>query len=431
MTPADGPSQRRFARLRIGRIALDITPLRTSRDFRVLWIGLFVSDLGYQFALVAMFVQVYRLTGSAGKVGLIGLFSLVALIAGSIVSGAVVDAYDRRKLLMLSQVGLAIGATMLLAGALAGRPSVWLVYAAASITAGVSAVDNPTRSAMTPRLVGTALVPSAMALNQVVWNAVGLLGPAVGGVLIAHLGLSWAYGFDLVTYGAAFLTAILVAPMPPVPLGVGEEATATGWAAVKEGFAFVRDSRLLQSTFAIDLIAMIFGLPRALFVVLAATQFHRGPQVVGLLFSAPALGALLGALTGGWVKHVSRQGMAVVWAVIGWGASIAAFGLVGRHLALALVFLAMGGWADVISAIFRSTILQLSVPERLRGRLSAIHILVVTGGPRLGDFEAGVVAQVFSPALSVVSGGLACIVGAGLVAAVYSELRRYRARTAT
>ena len=222
-----------------------------------------------------------------------------------------------------------------------------------------------------------------------------------------------------------FLAAFLIKPMPP---GRTEgEPTAVGWAAIKEGFSFVRGSKVLQSTFAIDLIAMIFGLPRALFTILVVTQFHKGPEVVGLLFSAPAAGALLGALTGGWVRHVHRQGLAVIWAVMGWGAAIVAFGLIGNHLLLAMFFLAVAGASDVISAIFRSTILQLAAPEELRGRLSGIHILVVTGGPRLGDAEAGFVAQAFhSATVSVVSGGVICIVGAGLVAAAYPALRRYR-----
>jgi MFS family permease len=183
---------------------------------------------------------------------------------------------------------------------------------------------------------------------------------------------------------------------------------------------------LLQSTFVIDLFAMIFGLPRALFTFLAVEQFGRGPEIVGLLFSAPAVGALVGAVTSGWTRRVRRQGVAVAAAVAVWGASIAAFGLVA-NLPAALILLAAAGWADVISAIFRSTILQLSVPDRLRGRLSGIHILVVTGGPRLGDLEAGLVASWFSPTVSVVTGGLACIIGAGVVAMAYPELRRYRA----
>jgi hypothetical protein len=419
-SPADDPTRSLFR-----RIALDVTPLRVSRDFRLLWVGLFVSELGYQFALVAIFIQVYRLTGSAAAVGLTGLFSLVALIAGVIAGGAVIDAYDRRKLLMIAQVGFGIGSTMLLVGALAGTPPVGLIYAAAAITAAVSAIDSPTRSAMTPRLVGHDLLSSALALNQVVWNAVGLLGPAIGGIVIARLGLSWAYAIDLVTYGGMFLVASMVRPMPPVR-DEGAERDATGWTAVREGFAFVRNSPLLQSTFAIDLVAMIFGLPRALFVVLAATQFHRGAEVVGVLFAAPALGALIAALTGGWVGRVGRPGVAVAWAVAAWGTAVAAFGLVGDHLLLAVLFLAIAGASDVISAIFRSTILQVSVPDSLRGRLSAIHILVVTGGPRLGDLEAGLVAQAFTPLISVVSGGLVCIVGAVAVAIAYPQLRRYR-----
>jgi MFS family permease len=412
--------------LRLARsLALDTEPLRVSHDFRLLWTGLFISEFGYQFTLVAIFVQIYNLTGSAGAVGLTGLFSFLALVLGAVVSGAVLDAYDRRRLLMWAQVGFAFASCLLLAGAINGHPPVAVIYVAASIFAAVSTIDGPTRSAMTPRMVGHALVPSALALNQVVWNAVGLLGPAIGGFVIAtRHGLTWAYGIDLVTYGAMFLAAYRIAPMPP-SRDEGEPAPV-GWPAVKEGFAFVRRSRLLQSTFVIDLIAMIFGLPRALFPVLASTQFHRGPQVVGLLFAAPAAGALVGALTGGWVRRVERQGVAVIWAVVGWGAAIVAFGLVGPHLGLAMLFLAVAGAADVISAIFRSTILQLAAPEELRGRLSGIHILVVTGGPRLGDLEAGTVAQLFSPTISVVTGGLACIFGAGAVALAYPVLRRYR-----
>ena len=416
---------------RLRRIALDFTPLRDSKDFRLLWSGLFISELGYQFALVAIFVQIYDLTGSPVAVGLTGLVSLVALLLGVIVSGAVIDAYDRRKLLMFAQVGFAIGSATLLAGAIAGNPPIGLIYAAAALTAAVSAIDSPTRSAMTPRMVGAGLLPSALALNQVVWNAVGLLGPFLGAVVIKRLGLPWAYGIDLVTYGAMFIAAWLVRPMPPDRATTDGERPASGWPAIKEGFSFVRRSRLLRSTFVIDLIAMIFGLPRALFVVLATTQFHRGIEVLGILLSAPAAGALIGSLTGGWVKHVQRRGMVVVWAVIAWGAAIAAFGLVGSNLPLALVFLAIAGAADVISAIFRSTILQLDVPDHLRGRLSSIHILVVTGGPRLGDFEAGLVAQLTSPTISVVSGGLACVVGAAVVALLYPELRAYRARAAS
>ncbi len=421
------PERSRTSRLGslVRQVAVDLQPLRVSRDFRRIWLGLLVSEAGYQFTIVATFVQVFRLTGSAAAVGLIGLVGLAALAVGTIAGGAVVDAYDRRRLLIAAQVGFMAASGLLLAGAVAGRPPLALVYVAVALIAGLSAIDSPVRSAMTPRLVGRELLPAALALNQVIWNGTALVGPALAGVVIGSStdGLAWAYGIDLVTYIAMLAAAVAIGPMPPER----REGEATGLGAVKEGFAFLRGRRVLQSTFVIDIIAMVFGMPRALFAILAVTQFHRGPQVVGLLFAAPAVGALVGVLTAGWVGGVRHQGRAVIWAVVVWGAGITAFGLVGDDLRLALLLLAVAGAADVISAVFRSTILQLSVPDALRGRLSGIHILVVTGGPRLGDLEAGLVAQAFTPSVSVVSGGLLCIAGAGLLALLVPELRRYHA----
>jgi len=405
------------------RIAADVTPLRVSRDFRRIWTGLLISELGFQFTLVASYYQVTRITDSAAAVGMIGLVGFVALVIGALLGGSILDAFDRRKLLVWSQFGYMAASSLLLVGALHGHPPVGLVYAGVAIIAMVSAVEGPTRSAMTPRLVGLELLPSALALNQVIWNGTGLLGPALAGVVIAKANLSWAYGIDLVTYGAMLVAALSIRPMPPERA----EGAPTGWEAVREGFGYLRGRRVLQSTFVIDIVAMVFGMPRALFTLIAVTQFHAGPEVVGLLFAAPAVGALLGAVTTGWVKHVRRQGWAVIWAVGLWGVGIAAFGLVGERLWLGLVFLAFAGAADVISAVFRSTILQLTVPDALRGRLSGIHILVVTGGPRLGDLEAGLVAAAFTPTVSVVSGGLLCIAGAALVAWRAPAFRRYRA----
>ena len=422
MTPAGTPEVPPDRRSRLRRIALDITPLKVSRDFRLLWGGGFISELGSQFARIAIYVQVTELTGSAAAVGVVGLTGLLGIFLGTLVGGSFIDAHDRRRTLMLAQVAHTASSAILLGGAIYGHPPVWLIYLASALHAFVSSVDAPTRSAMTPRLVGKELMPSAVALNQVLWQTVGIAGSALGGLLIARFGYGTAYAIDLATYGALFFAAYLMHPMPPDR----EPGSATGWAAVKEGFAFVRRNRLIQSTFVIDLIAMIFGMPQALFTFLAITQFHRGPEVVGLLFAAPAVGAFLGALTAGWVKNVRRQGTAVIWAVVAWGAAITAFGLVGAHLALALLFLALAGAADVISAIFRNTITQLETPDSLRGRMSQIFILVVAGGPRLGDFEAGLVATWFTPTISVVSGGLACIVGAGVVAIIYPELRHYR-----
>ena len=407
------------------RIAIDVTPLRTSRDYRLLWSAQLISEAGHQITIVALFVQVYRLTGSPAAVGLIGLVQIVPLILSSIGGGSIADAVDRRKLLALSQVGFAIASGILLAGALMDRPPLVLIYGAAALTAGLSGIDSPTRSAMIPRLVGRELLPAAVALNQVMWQTTSIVGPAIGGIVVVKLGLPWAYGIDIVTYGATLGAAILMRPMPPTR-DEGEDA-AMGWAAIKAGFHYLKGRRVIQSTFYIDLVAMVFGMPRALFVILAATQFHRGAEVVGFLFAAPAAGALIGALTAGWVGGVRHQGRAVIWAVAAWGAGIFAFGVVGANLWLGLFFLAVAGAADVVSAVFRSTILQLSVPDSLRGRLSGIHILVVTGGPRLGDFEAGLVAQAFTPTVSVVSGGLLCVAGAALLALLVPEFRHYHA----
>lgn len=402
---------------RLRRIAIDLTPLRVSRDFRRVWLGLLITSAGSQFTLVAVFVQVTKLTGSEVAVGATGLAWIGGLVVGSIAGGTILDAWDRRTLLVAAQVGLLAGGSVLLAGALLGEPPLPMIYGGLAVLAAGSAIDGPTRSAMTPRLVGTPLVPSAQALNQVVWNTAGLFGPALAGLVIQRVGVTWAYAIDLLSVGAMLVAALSVAPMPPERL----ERRDRGLRAIREGFGYVRRSRLLLSTFVIDLIAMVFGLPRSLFTFLAE------PQVVGLLFSAPAVGALVGALTSGWTRHVRRQGLAVIVAVAVWGLAIAAFGWSGERLWLALVMLAVAGWADVVSAIYRSTILQVSVPDRLRGRLSGIHILVVTGGPRLGDLEAGLVAAWVTPGFSVVSGGLACIVGAGAVALAFPELTRYRA----
>jgi len=407
----------------VRRIALDVSPLRASRDFRRLWLGLLASQFGSQFTIVATYVQVFRLTGSTAAVGFIGLVGFLGLVVGTLAGSTFLDAFDRRKILICAQLGYLASSGLLFFGALSGDPPLALIYVAVAGIAATSAVDSPTRSAMTPRLLGRELLPAAAALNQIVWNGAGLIGPALAGVVVGKLGFPWAYGIDLISIGLLLLASISIRPMPPAE----DERASVGWRAVREGFAFLKGRQVLQSTFVIDIIAMVFGMPRALFPVLITMQFHESPTVVGLLFAAPAVGAFVGAATTGWVGRIRHQGLAVIWAVVVWGAGIAAFGLAGEHLWLALFFLAVAGAADVISAIFRNTILQVTVPENLRGRLFGIHILVVTGGPRLGDLEAGLVAAAFSPMASVVSGGLLCIAGAGLVAWRVPAFRRYHA----
>jgi MFS family permease len=417
------------SRPRLRRLAIDIAPLRASRDFRLIWSGLFVTATGSQFTLVAVFVQVKELTGSEAAVGATGLAYLLGLVAGALAGGAILDAWDRRRLLMFAQVGLAAGSAILLGGALAGRPPLWLIYAGLAVLAASSSLDGPTRSAITARILEPGQLPAAQALNQVVWNTAALLGPLLAGLVIAWADgdVTVAYAVDLASIGCMFVAAALVRPMPPSK----EDHADTGLRAIRDGFAFARQHRLIMSTFVIDLIAMVFGLPRVLFPFLIVDQFHLSAKAIGLLFAALAVGALLGALTSGWTGRVHRQGLAVIVSVAAWGVAISAFGWSGDWLWLGLAMLALAGWADVISAIFRTTILQVSAPDRLRGRLFGIHILVVTGGPRLGDVEGGLVARLVSPTFSVVAGGLACVLGAGLVALLYPELRRARAPVAS
>lgn len=407
------------------RAVLDLTPLRTSREFRLLWFGEVISHTGRHITVVALPFQVWELTHSPLAVGLIGLVQVVPLMIGSIAGGALADALDRRKLLLATQGALVVTGLLFVWGAIMEDPPLLFLYGVAALNAGLTAVDAPARASAIPNLVGKENLASAMALNQIMFQVSDVAGPALAGLLIARFGLVWAYAADAVTFLATILALTAMRPMPPVRTE-GKEAPR-GLRSIREGFAYLKGRRVLQSTFTVDLIAMIFGMPRALFPVLAATAFNVGPQGLGLLYAAPAAGALLGALITGWVRHVRHQGAAVLWAVAVWGAAIVGFGLSTEAFWLALVFLAVAGGADVISAIFRSTILQGTVPDSLRGRLSSIHFMVVVGGPRLGDFEAGAVAQLVSPVFSVVSGGAACVVGVGALALLVPRFRRYHA----
>jgi MFS family permease len=275
------------------------------------------------------------------------------------------------------------------------------------------------------RVVPREDVPWAVSISQVTWNISSVLGPALGGALIGLVGLPAAYATDACTFAVSIFTLLLISPLPP--LG---NAPRVGLGAIREGLAYARRTRVLLATFVVDLDAMIFGMPTALFPILALEVFHTGPQGVGLMTAAPAAGALVGALFTGWVHRVQHQGRAVIAAVAVWGFAIAGFGLASFSFPLALVFLAIAGAADMYSAVFRSTILQVGLPDHLRGRLAALHLAVVTGGPRLRDLEATAVAAAFGATVSVVSGGLLCVAGLAGVVWRFPELARYDAHRA-
>jgi len=404
------------------RLLIDLTPLRRSRDFRRLVAGELVSVLGNQLTTVAIPYQVYQLTRSSLDVGLVSVTQLVPLIAGSLLGGSVVDAMDRRRLLMAAQVlmaacsaGLAVNADLD-----PSRPALWPLFVLPALAAGFSGLDSAGRNAIVPNMVRRSEVSTANAIFQALFQFGLVAGPALAGLLLAGTGVRFVYWMDVASFGVALLAVSLISPQP-----AGEGAHRPGLRSILEGLTFVRGRQAIQGAYLIDINAMMFGLPRALFPALATSVFGGGASTLGFLYAAPGAGALAGVLTTGWVSRIQRQGLAVIVAVIAWGAAITCFGLVS-WLPLALVLLAAAGCADVISAVFRSTIIQLAVPDALRGRLAGLQIAVVTGGPRVGDLEAGAVASGFGNTVSVVSGGLACIAGALVLARVLPGFRRQR-----
>ena len=402
------------------RVLIDLSPLRRSRDLRCLVLGELGSVLGTQLTTVAVPYQVYQLTHSSLAVGLVSLAQLFPLIAGSLLGGSAVDAMDRRRLLMVAQVLMAGCSAGLAVNADVGT-ALWPLFVLPALAAGFAALDDAGRSAIVPNLVQRSEVPTANAMFQALFQFGLVAGPAVAGLLLAGAGVRFVYWMDVASFGAALLAAFLISPQPPA----GAVGHRPGLRSVVEGLRFVRGRQVIQGAYLIDINAMVFGMPRALFPALATTVFGGGASTLGFLYAAPGAGALVGAVTTGWVSRIRRQGLAVIVAVITWGIAITCFGLVS-WLPAALALLAVAGWADVISAVFRNTIIQLAVPDALRGRLSGLQIAVVTGGPRIGDLESGVVATAFGDTVSVVSGGLACIAGALLLARLLPGFRNQR-----
>jgi MFS family permease len=316
----------------------------------------------------------------------------------------------------VSSAGLALNADF--------GPALWPLFVFPAVTAALSGMDSSARGAMVPGMVGLAAVPAANAMFQALFQTGGIVGPALAGLLLAGAGVRAVYWIDVCSYLVALVSVLAISPQPP-RRAAGAAPVRPGWRSTMEGLRFVRRSQPVQGAYLIDLNAMVFGMPRALFPALAANVFGGGATTVGLLYAAPGAGALLGALTSGWVGRVRRQGFAVICAVIVWGLAIAGFGVV-RFLPLALLLLAVAGLADVVSAVFRNTIIQFAAPDAMRGRLQGVQMAVVAGGPRLGDLEAGVVATAFGDTVSVVSGGLACVAGALVVARLLPGFRHER-----
>jgi MFS family permease len=403
-----------------GRILVDITPLRESRDFRLMFIGQLVSTLGTQLTVVAIPYQVYKLTGSSLQVGAISLAQLIPLVIGSLAAGPIGDAVDRRKIMLWTTFAMMCTSTILAVNASVHHPSLVALYVVSSVAAGFTGFSSTARTASVPALVEPRHIPAASAFSQIIMQVGTVIGPALSGLLLG-IGLPLVYGLDAATFVVALVATFMMAPIPPVHGG-----TRNAWHSTREGLRYLRTRQALQGVYIVDINAMVFGMPRALFPAMAGSVFAGGTITLGLLYAAPGAGALIGALTTGWISHTRRQGRAVILAVVVWGLAIAAFGFTDT-LWIALVLLGVAGWADVVSAVLRNTILQTTIPDRFRSRLSSIQMAVVQGGPRLGDMESGTVATLTSIEFSVVSGGLACVVGAGLIALLMPVFRRHDA----
>jgi MFS family permease len=412
--------------MRLPRLAADITPLRASRDLRLLIGGNVVSGLGTQAALVALPYQLYTQTRSPFLTGLLGAVELVPLVSMSLFGGALADRHDRRRLLLADQVALVVTAGLLAVGAFLGEPPIVALYVLGGLLAGFGAVQNVVRSAILPNTVAPELVNPAIALHFGLNQLTYVVGPGLGGLVIGIAGVGAAYTADAVSCLAMVAAALAMTPQPPLGRGEAEEPQRV-LRSIGEGLGFVRRNNALLGSFAIDLLAMTFGMPRALFAVLAVSVYGAGAEGTGLLYASVAAGATVAALMTGWLTHARRLGRITIWAVSVWGVAIALAGLAGS-LWLAAALLAIAGAADSVSAVCRSAINQSVTPDRLRGRMSSVFMLVVASGPRLGDVEAGTVAALASVRVSIVSGGVACLAGVALVVLAFPALARFDAR---
>ncbi|MCU1594114.1 MAG: transporter [Frankiales bacterium] len=404
------------------RVTLDLAPMRSSRQFRNLLIGDAVSVIGTQVTAVAIPLQVYAQTRSAAAVGLVGLAGLVPLIVFGLYGGAVADAVDRRRLVLVTTSAQAVLSAVLLAQALAGLHWTWLLYLVVAIQAGLFALDSPARQAFVPRLVAKQMLPSANALRQVEFNVGMTGGPLLAGVIVAAFGFGAAYGLDAVSFAASLWA---VASLPAMaPEGGGRKA---GLASVIEGLRFLRTRQVLLLTFVVDIIAMVFGMPRTLFAPLSDHVFGGGEAAAGALYAAIPAGALVGALLGGWFGRIHKQGVAVTVAILAWGLCIIGFGATS-DLWVALALLAGAGAADMVSAVFRTAIMQTAAPDEMRGRLGGVFIVVVAGGPRLGDGRSGAFAAWFGIQEAVVIGGILVIALTLLVVAIVPKFLAYDSR---
>jgi len=417
---------------RLTDLVADTRPLR-NQHFRRLWMANIVTVIGAQLTVVAVPAQIYAETGSSAYVGLTGVFGLVPLVVFGLYGGALADVFDRRTILVCTTVGLIVTSALFWLQAAAGGTDVWLLLSLFAVQQAFFAVNQPTRSAVLPKIVPPELLPAANSLNITVMQAGAIAGPLAAGVLIPVLGFEWLYLIDSFTL-LATLSAVIRLPRLPVLGGGGR---VPGLRAVVEGFAYLRHHPVLLMSFVVDLIAMVFGMPRALFPEIANIDFggpDEGGLVFALLFAAIPAGAVLGGVFSGWVSRVDRQGRAVIVCILVWGLAMVGFGLaVGLAdrwrtwmLAVAMTMLVVGGAADMASSAFRNSMLMTAATDEVRGRLQGVFIVVVAGGPRVADTLHGATAAAVGTATAAAGGGVLVVVGTVLAALAVPSFVRYR-----
>ncbi len=408
------------------RHAIDTRPLRHI-PYRRMFVGNAVASFGLQFTAVAVPVQMFAITRSSLWVGLLGLAALVPLLVFSLWGGAVSDRVDRRQLLLISSTVMWTATVGLFVQALLHVDSAVLLLILVGIQSTGFAVSSPIRIAIVPRLVGREEIPAAATLNSTMFNAAMVIGPLIAGLLVRQNVFAAAYAVDALAFTVTLWATVRLPSLPPLNQTEGARRLA-GWAEVREGLTYIATSPVLLLSFAIDIAAMVLALPRSLFPEVAADRF--GPSSIGWLYAAIAIGSVVAGLTSGWIGRVRRQGVALTAAVVMWGLAVAAAGL-AQSLWLCVLLLAVGGAADMVSAVYRQTILQTYAPDGFQGRLQGVFIAVVAGGPRLGDVRAGVTAAAVGATVSWVGGGIAAAAVAVALSVAFPALIRYSPRPAT
>jgi MFS family permease len=398
------------------QVLLDLSPLRQHRDFRFVFTGQLVSDFGSFLTYVALPVQIYDLTRSSALVGLLGTVELVPLAITALWGGALADAIDRRRLLLWCEALLLLSSLGLAANAMSPHPSVPLLFAIAAFMSAVNGFHTPSLQSLTPRLVNVEDLPAVSALSSLRGTVAAIGGPAVAGICIVTVGLPFTFGVDAASYAVSLLALFAIRSMPPA-------GKAAGISSILEGFRYAASRPELIGTYVVDIIALTFAMPLAVFPALAAQL--GGPHAIGYLYSAMSVGALIITVFSGWTRRVQRRGAAVLIAAICWGLSITALGF-AHSLRIAIVCLVLAGAADTVSGLFRMTIWNETIPSHLRGRMAAIEQLSYMTGPLLGNARAGFMAERFGVARSIIWGGLLCVAGVSACVPTLPAFWRYR-----